>query len=110
MVNNNTAHIEVVHKYLLKVFYNKTNKKEYKLQICQHNVWYTNIIAMKDIVILGKAGKKEELLEDIADIISLTKITQVISLVNFALKYKWVISNSNLKIVKELGLTGVNKY
>ena len=28
-VNYDTAHSEAVHKYLLKTFYNKTNKKEY---------------------------------------------------------------------------------
>lgn len=30
-INYYTAHYKVVHKYFLKVFYNKTNKKEYNL-------------------------------------------------------------------------------
>ena len=32
-VNYDTAHSETAHKYLLKAFYNKTNKKEYDAQI-----------------------------------------------------------------------------
>ena len=66
-INYNTAHSEAAHKYLLKTFYNKTNKKEYKLQIWQCNVRHTNIIVMKDVIILEKARKEEMLSEDIAD-------------------------------------------
>ena len=32
-VNYHTAHSEAAHKYLLKAFYNRTNQKEYELQI-----------------------------------------------------------------------------
>ena len=32
-VNYDTAYNKVAHKYLLKVFYNRINKKEYNLQI-----------------------------------------------------------------------------
>ena len=32
-VNYNTVHYEAAYKYLLKTFYNKTNKKEYNSQI-----------------------------------------------------------------------------
>ncbi len=32
-VNYNTTHSKVAHKYFLKVFYNRMNKKEYDLQI-----------------------------------------------------------------------------
>ena len=32
-VNYDTAHSKVAHKYFLKMFYNRTNKKEYDLQI-----------------------------------------------------------------------------
>lgn len=31
VVNYNTAYSKAVHKYFLKAFYNKTNKKEYNL-------------------------------------------------------------------------------
>ncbi len=33
VVNYDTTHSKAAHKYLLKAFYNKTNKKKYKLQI-----------------------------------------------------------------------------
>ncbi len=33
VVNYNTAHNKAAHKYLLKAFYNRTNKKEYNSQI-----------------------------------------------------------------------------
>ena len=32
-VNYKTAYSKMMHKYFLKVFYHKTNKKKYKLQI-----------------------------------------------------------------------------
>ncbi len=44
------------------------NKKEYNLQIRQHNIRHTNIIAMKDVIISEKARKEEMLSSDgIAD-------------------------------------------
>ncbi len=58
-VNYNTAHSEAVYKYLLNAFYNRTNKKEYESQIWQHNVQHTNIIAMKDVIILEKVREKK---------------------------------------------------
>ena len=35
MVNYDTAHSEAAYKYLFKIFYNKTNKKEFDSQIWQ---------------------------------------------------------------------------
>ena len=63
----------MVYKYFLKTFYNKTSKKEYKSQIWQNNVQYTNIILIKDIIILEKAWEKK-LLEDPTDITALAKV------------------------------------
>lgn len=40
-------HNKVVHKCLLKAFYRKTNKKEYKLQILEHNIRHINVIHVK---------------------------------------------------------------
>ena len=66
-VNYDTAHNKIAHKYFLKALYNRTYKKEYKLQIQQHNVWYTNIILMKDMIILKKTREEEMLSMGIAD-------------------------------------------
>ena len=46
VINYDTAHNEVAHKYLLKAFYGCTNKKEYESQILKHNICHTNVIAM----------------------------------------------------------------
>lgn len=62
-----------MHKYLLKVFYNRT-KKKYNLQIWQYNVYYIYIIAIKDPIFLEKAKEKEKLSMDIADIITLAEV------------------------------------
>ena len=56
-----------MHKYLLKTFYNKTNKKEYNLQIWKHNIHSTNIIMMKNVIILEKVREKEKLSENIVN-------------------------------------------
>lgn len=64
----------VAYKYLLKVFYNKTNKKEYKLKIWQYNLHHTNIIETKDIIVLEKNKAKEKLSTDNADIMPLAKV------------------------------------
>lgn len=66
-VNSNTTHSKVVHKYIPKLFYNRTNKKEYNMQIWEYNVCYTNIIEIKDIPILEKKKEREKLSEEIAD-------------------------------------------
>lgn len=65
------------------MFYNSTNKKEYNLQIWQHNLYYQNIIAIKDMFILKKTREKKKLSEDIADIIVLGKLAWALSLINF---------------------------
>lgn len=67
-MNYNIARNKTVYKYFLKVFYNKTNKKEYELQIWQNNICYTNIIAMKSVIILEKHKERKKLLRSIADI------------------------------------------
>ncbi len=46
VINYDMAYSEAAHKYLLKAFYGRTNKKEYELQILKHNICHTNVIAM----------------------------------------------------------------
>ena len=74
VVNHDTAYSKAAHKYFLKTFNNKTNKKEYKSQIWQHNVRHTNIIAMKDVIMLEKTREKEKLSKSTADIIALAEM------------------------------------
>ena len=80
------------------------------MQIWQHNIYYTNIIAIKDVIILEKAKGEKELSQSIANRSGSTKIDQVLSLVNLAKKYLWAISNVNLNITEKLELISINKY
>lgn len=73
-------------------------------------MYHINIIAIKNIIILKKARKKEKLLECIADIIIVAKVTHALSLIDLAWRYKWVMSNADLNTVKKLELTRVKKY
>ena len=83
-VNYDTAYVKTAHKSLLKAFYNKINKKEYKSQIWQHNMRHTNIIAMKDVIILEKTRKKEKLSEGLTNITAPAKVAQTTSFVDLA--------------------------
>lgn len=44
-----------MHKYFLKIFYNKINKNEYNSQIWQYTVYPINTITIKDMIIFAKA-------------------------------------------------------
>ena len=68
MVNYNTAHSKTAYKYLLK------DKKKYDLQIWQHNICHTNIIAIKNMIIEEKIKRKKGLLKDIRDITTLAEV------------------------------------
>ena len=110
-VNYDTAHSEAAHKYLLKAFYNKTNKKEYDAQIRQHNVCHTNVIAMKDVIISKKALEKEEqLVVRNADKIALAEVGRMSSPIDLDGKYMWAINNVNIDANRDLGLTGIKKH
>lgn len=52
------------------------------------NIYYTNIITIKNIIILVKNRKKEKLLESITDIIMPIKMAQTLSFVNIDWGYK----------------------
>ena len=45
-INYDTTYSKTAHKYLLKAFHRRTNKKEYKSQILKYNICHINIIAM----------------------------------------------------------------
>ncbi len=45
-INYDTAYSKAPHKYLLKAFHERTNKKEYKSQILKHNIYHINVIAI----------------------------------------------------------------
>ena len=48
------ANSEVAYTYLLKAIHRRTNKKEYKLQILEHNIYLTNIIGIQNAILIAK--------------------------------------------------------
>ncbi len=51
-IKMNSAYFEVTYKYLMKAFFNQTNKQknEFEQQILLHNIWLINLLAMRDIL------------------------------------------------------------
>lgn len=112
MVNYNTAYKRAAHKYLLKVFYNKTKKKEYNSKIWQHNICNIIIIVIEDIIIVAKKYRENERLLTIKNItkIVMSEVAKVLSANDLGSKYNWVISNIDIDIVRDLRLLGIIKY
>ena len=54
-VNYDTTYSKIAHKYFLKAFYNRTNKKKYNMQSRECNVCHTNVIVMKNVIISKRA-------------------------------------------------------
>ena len=104
------AYCEVTHKYLLKALYRRTNKKEYELQILEHNIRHTNVIAMQNAILIAKliimSAKKNELNVDMPN----TEVTRLCSATNFLLKYNWHLNLIDNKAVINLGLQSIKKY
>lgn len=74
--------------YFFKAFYNKMNKKMYNLQISQYNMYYTNVVVIKDVIILKKARRKEKLSKLISIITATVEMTWKSNLVHFDERYK----------------------
>ncbi len=111
-VNYNTIYSKAVHKYFLKAFYNRTNKKEYKSQIKQYIVRHTNIIAIKDMIAVAKRGelnKKLLKMED-ADKTGIAKFAQVSNAIDLGSKHSWAMSNNNIDIAGDLRPISIIKY
>ncbi len=109
MVNYDTAHNKAAYKNFLKAFYNKTNKKEYNSQIRQHNLRHTNIIAMKDVITMAERGGELLAMEN-ADKTVIAEVAKVSSAINLGNKHSWAISNADIDVAGDLGLTGIKKY
>lgn len=95
-------HLRLWYKYFFKAFYNKIIKKEYNSQIWSYNICYTNIIAIKDLIILNKIRKKEKLSVSITDTIMLAEIAWALRLYNLVGKDKWAINNIDLDTANKL--------
>ena len=109
-INYDTAHSEAAHKYLLKAFYGRTNKKEYESQILEHNIRHTNVIAMQDAILIAKvpvgSAKKKEIVVDTPD----AEVTRICSATNLLLKYNCHLDPTDNEAAVDLGLQSVKKY
>lgn len=87
MINNDTTHNEVTHKYLLKTFNGRTNNNKYKSQILKHNIYYTNVIAIQDTILMPKvvnsSDTKKQPVINTLDI----EVMQICNTTNVLLKY-----------------------
>ncbi len=108
-VNNDTTHSETVHKYLLKAFYNRTNKKEYYSQSGQHNIRHTNIITMKDVILVVERGRELLAMKNV-DKTVIAEVAKEWSTIDLGSKHSWAISNADMDAAENLGLTGIKKY
>ncbi len=110
MINYDIAHSEAAHKYLLKAFYRRTNKKEYESQILKHNICHTNVIAMQDAILIAKvldgSAKRKQLVIDTPD----AEVTWIYSATNVLLKYNWHLNPTDNEAAIDLGLQSVKKY
>ncbi len=64
---------------------------------------------MKDVIISEKAREKK-LSEGLTATTALAEVARALNPINLAWKYRWAMSNVDMDLAKELGLTGVKKY
>ena len=112
MVNYDIANNKAAHKYLLKVFYNKTNKNKYDFQIRQYNVRYTNIIIIKDIIAIAEKDRENKKLWTIENVdkIAMVEVTKLLSAIDFGSKYSYAMNNTDIDVAKNLKLIDIKKY
>ena len=111
-INYDIAHSKVVYKYFLKAFYNRTNKKEYDSQIRKHNIRYTNIIVIKDMIAAAKRGRKngEPLAMENVDKTVMGELAKVSNTIDLGNQYIQAISNGDIDVARDLELTSIKKY
>ena len=81
------------------------------MQIWQYNVCHINMITIKEIIILKKALEKERQLEmRNTDKIALAKIGRTSSPMDLDGKYMKAISNVDINMARDLGLTNIEKH
>ncbi len=102
----------MANKYLLKAFYNRTNKKEHDSQIWQYNVRHTNIIVIKDVIAVAEKGRenKELLAMENVDKTAMAEVAKVLSAIDLGSKHSWTISNTDIDAAGDLGLISIKKY
>ncbi|KAI9840208.1 MAG: hypothetical protein M1837_001836 [Sclerophora amabilis] len=94
-----TSHSEAAHRYLVKAFYGRTNKRDdYLEQILKHNTRRLNVLAMEDILTHGQSVPRS-----MADIRMQTLITRPSRPMNLE-KLRWRMTPADRTDLRAAGL------
>lgn len=82
------------------------------MQIWQYNIYYINIIAMKNVIIVAEKNRKNRrlLAMENKNKSAIAKVAKISNIIYFDNKYSWAISNANINIAGNLKLTSIQKY
>ena len=109
MINYDISYSEVAQEHLLKIFYRRTNKKEYEMQNLEHDICYTNVIVIQNVILIAKVPfggvKKKELVIDKSDI----EVKRVYNATNPSLKYNCYLDLADNKVAVVLKLWNIKK-
>ncbi len=87
----NTSYMKIAHKFLIKDYYDFTNKrKNFQMQILHHNTWQVNMLTMKDIILYDLITFRSEIDETMK--IMITKSFKSLDLTQL----EWDLSEMNL--------------
>lgn len=96
---SDTSHPEAAHKYLLKAFYGRTNKREgFLTQILHHNTRRTRMQAMED-VLLSQALEPFTISDQVDDV----KVTRPTKMRNLQ-DLNWILSDEDRHVLRQFGL------
>ncbi len=86
-----TFYMKITHKFLIKDYYNLTNKREnFQMQILHHNTWRVNMLTMKDIILHDLIMFRSEIDERMK--VMITKSSRSLDLT----QREWSLSEMNL--------------
>ncbi len=86
-----TSYMKIAHKFLIKDYYDFTNKREnFQMQILHHNTWWVNMLTMRNIILHDLITFRSEIDERIKVVI--TKSFRSLDLTQL----EWDLSEMNL--------------
>lgn len=67
---------------------------------------------MKDMIVVAERSRENKELLAIQNIdkIVIAEVVKVLSAIDLESKYSWVISSTNMNIIRDLGLISIKKY
>ncbi len=68
---------------------------------------------MKDMIAAAERGRKNEgqlAMENLLDKTAMAEVAKVSSVIDLGSKYSWAISDADIDVARDLGLTGIKKY